>query len=83
MADLGQNRSGLEMKVLEVKIRIRQKKAAIDNIETERLTADLAVKRAMARVGEFDENIKTIQEQIKQDEKDLASLETALQSVDK
>jgi len=74
MADLGQDKESLQMKLQEIQIRMRQKQAAIFNLETERIATDLNIKRYTKKMGEFDENIAEIQKQIASDEKDLASI---------
>ena len=74
MADLGQDNESLKLKVIEVEIRIRQKKAAIFNLETERLATGLNINKMQQKLDNFDANVEEIEKQIKSDEKDLDSI---------
>ena len=77
MADIGQNKEGLLLKMQEVKIRIRQKESAIFNLDTERMATELNIKRLQSKLGDYDGNIAEITQQIESDKKDLQSLEEA------
>ena len=74
MADLGQDKESLKLKAMEVEIRIRQKKAAIFNLETERIAIDLNIKKQTQKLENFDANVEEIKKQIESDEKDLDSI---------
>ena len=74
MADLGQDNKSLKLKAMEVEIRIRQKKAAIFNLETERIAIDLNIKKQTQKLENFDANVEEINKQIKSDEKNLESI---------
>lgn len=79
MADLGQDKESLKLKAIEVDIRIRQKKAAIFNLETERIAIDLNIKKQTLKLETFDANVEEIKKQIKSDEKDLDSINKVIQ----
>jgi len=79
MADLGQDKESLKLKAMEVEIRIRQKKAAIFNLETERIAIDLNIKKQTLKLETFDANVEEIKKQIKSDEKDLDSINKVIQ----
>lgn len=82
MADIGQDKKSLERKVKEVQIRIRQKEAALFNIDTERLSIEVNIERLQEKMGDFDANVAEIKKQIESDKKDLASLSTAAEKAD-
>jgi len=79
MADLGQDKESLKLKAMKVEIRIRQKKAAIFNLETERIAIDLNIKKQTLKLETFDANVEEIKKQIKSDEKDLDSINKVIQ----
>jgi len=74
MADLGQDKESMKLKSIEVTIRIRQKKAAIFNLETERLAIGLNIDKLQQKLDTFDANVEEIEKQIVSDEKDLDSI---------
>ena len=79
MADLGQDKESLKLKAMEVEIRIRQKKAAIFNLETERIAIDLNIKKQTQKLENFDANVEEIKKQIESDEKDLQSIKQIIE----
>jgi len=54
MADLGQDKESMKLKSIEVTIRIRQKKAAIFNLETENANVEEIEKQIVSDEKDLD-----------------------------
>ncbi len=78
MADLGQDAVGLQLKIDEVKIRIKKKNAAKVQIDIDRDETEYNIKKLEAKRDTFDDNLAEIDRQIESDNADLASLQEAL-----
>lgn len=78
MADIGQDKESLEIKKEEVEIRILQKQQALANLEIERKSSALNIKRLEKKLNEYDSSVEEINKQIELDRKDLESLDKAL-----
>lgn len=74
MADLGQDRAGLELKVMEVEYSINQKELAKKGIQLE-------LARMVVKQRNYEQSLKDIEEQVKTHDKDRASLMEAISNL--